>query len=110
MAAAGWLEITEGGIQLPNFEDHNGHNGKKRAQAAKRQQKKRIEDAEPSHTERDGQRDENVTREEKRREDLKPPISPPKGGTTNRKRRQTKKHKAALRGGPITETPTTGQF
>lgn len=36
VASVGWLSISEAGISLFNFDDHNGESAKKRAQTAKR--------------------------------------------------------------------------
>lgn len=36
VASVGWLVVSEAGISLANFEDHNGETAKKRAQTAKR--------------------------------------------------------------------------
>jgi hypothetical protein len=71
MVSVGWLEIDESGVTFPNFDRHNGESAKARGLAAerKRNQRSRV-------TEEDGQmsrseRDTSVTREEKRREDIK---------------------------------------
>lgn len=66
----GWLtEDKKGELFFSNFDRHNGKGAKKRATDAGRQAAKRAKDAEKkmSHS----QRDKTVTREEKRREDLK---------------------------------------
>src|SRR5262249_26433412 len=60
MREAGWLTGESGTVSFPNFERHNGETAKKRALAADRQRKSREN---LSRT----QRDESVTREEKRR-------------------------------------------
>ena len=74
MEKVGWLKIKNDKITIPKFERHNGSSAKTRANAAKRQAKKRSQ---PSRTERD----KNVTRPlaEKRREENKttPPFPPP---------------------------------
>jgi hypothetical protein len=41
MQAEGWLIVSEGGLELPNFEKHNGATAKARAQTAKRVAKTR---------------------------------------------------------------------
>jgi hypothetical protein len=118
MVTVGWLEVNEGdGIRIPDFESHNGQNAKKRAQAQKRKQKQRsghLGGPELSRQERDDgsdtQRDNGVTREEKRREDLQPPLTPPKGGSNGRGRRLTKKQQAALRGQHAPASTEPGTF
>lgn len=58
-----WIDLTGEFIKLPNYQEHNGTTGKKRAQDAKRQKDYRKV-SQPK-------RDEKATREEKRREDIK---------------------------------------
>lgn len=74
MEKVGWLKIKNEKITIPKFDRHNGSSAKTRANAAKRQAKKRSQ---PSRTDRD----KNVTRPlpEKRREENKttPPLTPP---------------------------------
>ena len=41
MIDVGWLEVDEGGVRLPNFEEFNGASAKKRLQSARRMSKKR---------------------------------------------------------------------
>lgn len=43
LRAVGWLEVTENGIRLPHFEEHNGQTAKKRALTSVRM--KRFRDA-----------------------------------------------------------------
>lgn len=90
MSDAGWLEETDTGILFPRFERHNGDSAKKRALGANRQQKSRsghaqgdapvvrLVTAEASDQSRT-QRDESVTREEKRREERNTPPTPQGG-------------------------------
>ena len=67
----GWLECSGSGIDIPNFDRHNGASAKSRGLAANRQQNRREK---TSRTERDN----SVTREEKRREEIDiPPLIPP---------------------------------
>jgi hypothetical protein len=70
---AEWVDLSGEWVKLPEYQEHNGTTGKSRSQATKRQQKVRsvTDVANPSRTERD----KSVTREEKRREDLKAPLS-----------------------------------
>ena len=70
----GWLSVTATGLQLPNFDYHNGQSAKDRANTAKRVAKHRKSNGESNG--------ENVTsplaREEKRREEKnkdKKPLS-----------------------------------
>jgi hypothetical protein len=76
----GWLEEDENGnLRLPNFDRHNGKGAKKRATDAERQANKRAKDVKQNVPDMSRkERDNNVTREEKRREDLKDitPITP----------------------------------
>ena len=62
----GWLDISDQGITLPRFEEHNGQSAKRRAQEADR---KRIRRASASTSASNA--DKKRTREEKRREDIK---------------------------------------
>jgi len=71
MVAVKWLAITSTGISFPNFENHNGSTAKTRALGSNRQQKKRAADSTPDDVTpmSRSERDESVTREEKRREE-----------------------------------------
>lgn len=85
----GWLEITEAGIRLPNFDRHNGMTAKNRAQTAKRVARHR-EASENKEKSSNAKRNASgnaqtvtraLAREEKRREDISNnPPNPPKGG------------------------------
>lgn len=79
----GWLEEDENGnLRIPNFDRHNGKGAKKRATDAERQANKRAKDVKQNVPDMSRkERDNNVTREEKRREDLKDitPHNPPRG-------------------------------
>lgn len=78
MVSVGWLTITSGGIQFPNFDRHNGQTGKRRALTKNRVQKARNA---PSVTEALPDK-----REEKRREDnSNTSSSPPSGKPKKRK-------------------------
>jgi hypothetical protein len=59
-----WIDLAGEFVKLPNYQEHNGSTGKSRAQAAKRQQVSRSN------------RDNSVTREEKRREEINTPVVP----------------------------------
>ena len=50
MVKVGWLEVVEGGVNIPNFERHNGKSAKKRALGAKRQAEFRQKSNAPSVT------------------------------------------------------------
>ncbi|HUW51899.1 MAG TPA: hypothetical protein VMV99_00570 [Rhodanobacter sp.] len=72
MACAGWLRVTESGVEFPHFDRHNGETAKQRGLAAMRQKRSR-ENVTQSVTqsvtdESRSDRDANVTREEKRRD------------------------------------------
>lgn len=75
-----WLcQLENGDLFFINFDRHNGKGAKKRATDAARQAKKRVTDTVAKQSR--SNRDNSVTREEKRREDLKdkdPPLTPPK--------------------------------
>ena len=75
----GWLFVADGGIEIPNFERHNGQSAKKRAESTERKRKSRQnQDNSPNNVPPASRKkcDQSVTREEKRREDNKPPVSP----------------------------------
>jgi len=69
MESVGWMLDDGTTITLPNFDRHNGESAKKRALSAERKRRQRdkcpADVPETSRTERDS----NVTREEKRREE-----------------------------------------
>jgi hypothetical protein len=66
MVDVGWLEVSDNGLTLPNFENHNGKTAKDRALTAKRASNYRSNDKSnaPSVT-------NALPREEKRREEKK---------------------------------------
>lgn len=79
MASVDWLVINDGGISLPNFENHNGATAKSRAQGAKRAAKLRGSDKSNAATVTPTVTDA-LPREEKRREEVnqdQKPLSPP---------------------------------
>lgn len=72
MVSVGWLLVTNDGLTIPNFDNHNGETAKARAVTTKRKQKSRagLADVPPPVTPMSrAERDESVTREEKRREE-----------------------------------------
>lgn len=77
--SVGWLRITSAGVQLPNFDRHNGKTAKNRAQTAKR-----VATHKANHAGNDeGNADGNaggvsgaLPREEKRREEKKGAVAP----------------------------------
>lgn len=68
MVAAGWLTLTDGGVEFPHFDRHNGETAKQRGLAANRQKKSRENVTQPVTVESRSERDVSVTREEKRRD------------------------------------------
>jgi hypothetical protein len=66
MMTVNWISETAGGLILPEFETHNGASAKRRAQDAQRKQDVRKMSA--------SETDILKTREEKRREDIKPTL------------------------------------
>lgn len=70
MVTVGWLLITDDGISIPNFANHNGESAKTRALGTVRKQKQRAV-TELSHDVSRTDRDKSGTREEKRREEKK---------------------------------------
>lgn len=71
MKSVGWLVEDAKGLQMPNFERHNGKAAKRRAQESER--KTRVRNVSACDA------DKKRTREEKRREEDSPP-NPPRGG------------------------------
>jgi hypothetical protein len=78
----GWLRVRNGSLEVPNFDRHLSESAKNRALSGSRKQRQRSKDVtEMSRSERD----ECVTREEKRREEKEedketsslPPSKPP---------------------------------
>lgn len=79
MVEVGWLVENDDGITLPNFDYHNGETAKSRALATKRKQKQRSKSHDDVTEESRPDRDKSVTREEKRREEVKQIPSSPVG-------------------------------
>ena len=73
LAAVGWLEINDDGLEIPRFERHNGKSAKTRATARER---KRRERSQNGHAETVTKRAHTTDREEKRRE-KPPPLKAP---------------------------------
>lgn len=67
LVKVGWLQVREGSLVIPNFERHLSESAKNRALSGKRQKKRRDCVTETSRSDRD----KSVTREEKRREEIK---------------------------------------
>ena len=75
MVLVGWLTIKKTGIDFPNFDRHNGKSAKQRAVTTGRKAKQRA-NVTPNHEDVSrNERDEGVTREEKRREEKEHPRS-----------------------------------
>lgn len=71
MILIGWLESDGKSLQTPRFDEHNGQSAKRRAQETTRKRDARKVSAPEA--------DKKRTREEKRREDIKPnPLKPPR--------------------------------
>ena len=82
MISVGWL-IYDGAetLSLPEFDEHNGKSGKRRAEDQKRKRNGRKEDDSPKDVRNESGQDADKkrTREEKSESKEEPPI-PPKGG------------------------------
>lgn len=79
--SVGWVEITEVGVNLPNFDRHNGTTAKSRALGAKRTAKSKTKSRE-GNGDGDGKGNARTVtkaspREEKRREEVEPDGSTP---------------------------------
>lgn len=64
LLSVGWLRVRDGSLEVPNFDRHMSDSAKNRALSGVRQQKRRSK---PVTEMSRAQRDESVTREEKRR-------------------------------------------
>jgi len=69
MQEAGWL-LVDNGVRFPDFDRHNGESAKKRAHATERKRLERVRHKEVTTLSRKVS-DKSVTREEKRREEVK---------------------------------------
>jgi hypothetical protein len=69
MAGAGWLLVTDGAIEFPHFDRHNGETAKQRGLATNRKKKSREKVTQDVTDMSRNKRDESGTREEKRREE-----------------------------------------
>lgn len=77
MQAVGWLVVTPEGVTFPSFDRHNGKSAKSRAENTERardSRKKRDASVTNCGCLSQKKRDENVTREEKRREEKNKPL------------------------------------
>lgn len=85
MVDVGWLEYDGAEtLVMPEFSEHNGKSGKRRAEDQKRKRDSRNRPQSVRNLSADDE-DTNRTREEKRREENKnPPKAPPLGGQRNR--------------------------
>jgi hypothetical protein len=83
MTAVGWLEVSDGSLALPRFDEHNGRSAKRRATETerKREARKAADDPQDARKVSASDADKKRTREEKRREDSSNPPSPRKRGT-----------------------------
>src|SRR5690606_11635913 len=79
MANVDWLVITDGGVELPNFDRHNGTTAKRRALTAKRVAKHKSNANAKGEGNAPGVSGA-LPREEKRREEVNNPPNPPVGG------------------------------
>jgi hypothetical protein len=82
MAAVGWLEVSDGSLALPRFDEHNGKSAKRRATETerKREARKAADDPQDAREVSASHADKVRTREEKRREDSSNPPTPRKRG------------------------------
>lgn len=77
MISVGWLVINTTGVTFPLFDRHNGKSAKSRAENTERvrlSRKERDENTKNVTALSQKKRDENATREEKRREEVNPPY------------------------------------
>jgi hypothetical protein len=79
MIDVGWLIVTSAGVELPNFDKHNGATAKGRAQGAKRVANHRSNATCNADTVTDA-----LPREEKKREEKKEPKSKAESATASR--------------------------
>lgn len=75
MVEVGWLTLTDGRIEIPNYEHHLSQSAKARALEARRKKASRTNVPRASGQMSGSQPDKNRTREEKRREEKKYPQS-----------------------------------
>lgn len=84
MIGAGWLaQNDDSSLSLPEFDEHNGQSGKRRAEDQKRKRNDR-KDPKPVRKLSANEPDEKLTREEKRREEVKEPPIAPKGAASSK--------------------------
>lgn len=86
MESVGWLEIGDGFLQIPRFEEHNGASAKRRAQDTDRKAARRSgKNLSASQADNCPHPNRTECGPEKRREDP-PPLFPPDGGTSEKER------------------------
>ena len=79
MISVGWLALDgEEALLLPEYDEHNGKSGKRRAEDQKRKREDR-KTPEPVRNSSANEADKKRTREEKRREEVKEPHTPQAG-------------------------------
>lgn len=71
MISAGWLEVTDTEIRIPNFERHLSKSSKKRAENSRRQRECRADEGEMSRGERDKSATESVRKARPDKEKIK---------------------------------------
>jgi len=79
MVSVGWLAVDDG-LKFPHFDRHNGESAKKRSAATERKPLERHRHTNVTGLSRSSH-NKSVTREEKRREEVKQAI-PPNGGSS----------------------------
>jgi hypothetical protein len=78
LRSVGWIEGEELNLSLPRFNEHNGQTAKTRALGRDRKERQRSKDV---TAESRSERDQSVTREEKRREEKISEPQPPSEAT-----------------------------
>lgn len=115
MATAGWLDVTEDGVSVPAWDEHNSSSAKERALGARRKRRSRVENSHATVPRRSRpNRDKSVTRGEREkgaasRGSPSPTPSPapappsgqpygPSGGAQGCEHRQTKSSIRSING------------
>lgn len=81
MVLVGWLRISDDGLYLLNYQEHNGPTAKRRAAEAKRQECVRMSYADSTHSVRTDaylEKDKNKRKSKNKNKTVIPPL-PPKG-------------------------------